>query len=356
MMINMTNTRLIGGLLLAVISLGLAGCGGKKAAAGGPPADMAVKVVVAEARHQPVTETLSLVGTLVPNELVEIKSETDGTVEEILFDEGQSVKKGDLLFRLEESKYAAALAEAEANFKLSKANLDRIKQLSESGTAAQQEYDQALAAFEMNKATLDLRKRNLADARIYAPFDGVMGARLVSPGQVISKNTLLGSIVSVDPVKVEFDVPERFLSLARIGQTIEITVAAWPGENFGGQVFFIAPKLDPDTRTALVKARLPNSHRKLKPGMFANLDVTLKVREQAVVIPESAVMLQEDRVSVFVVDANGLAQPRIVKVGQRMPGLLEITDGVQAGETVIIEGTQKVRPGGKVAPQSAAAS
>jgi membrane fusion protein (multidrug efflux system) len=341
------------GALLAT-ACGLAGCGKKNAGGGGPPpGDLAVQVLVAEARRQPVTEALSLVGSLVPNELVELKSEMDGTVEEITFQEGQTVKKGALLFRLDETRFLTALAEAEASFKLSQANLERIKLLRQTGSATQQEHDQAVAAFEMSNASVQLRKRDLRDARIYAPFDGVMGARLISPGQVVGKNAVLGSIVSVDPVKVEFNVPERFVGQTRGGQTIEITVAAWPDRRFRGEVFFIAPKLDADTRTVLVKALLPNADQALKPGMFASLDLTLKVRDQAVVIPESAVMLKENRTSVFVVGTDGKAQLRDVKLGLRMPGFVEVTAGLTGGETVITEGTQKVQPEGKVKPRGA---
>lgn len=341
---NMNRTFLLL-TLTGIIAGGLSGCAKKTAAGGGPPADMPVQVVVAEAKHQPVIESISLVGSLVADEMVEIQSEVDGAVEEILFKEGQRVKKGDLLFRLDETKYAAAVAEAEASFKLSEANLERMKALRDQGATSPQEYDQARATYEVNKAALDLKRRQLKDARIYAPFDGVMGARLVSPGQVIGKNATLGSIVAIDPIKVEFDVPERFIGQLELQQTIEIKLAAWPGQKFTGAVFFIAPRLDPDTRTALVKAALPNPDQKLKPGMFANLDLTLKVREQAVVVPEEALLLQENRVSVFVVDDDNKVQPRVVKVGLRMPGQVEITEGLQAGEKVVIEGTQKVAPG-----------
>jgi membrane fusion protein (multidrug efflux system) len=272
---------------------------------------------------------------------VELKSETDGTVQEIPFQEGQEVRKGDLLVRLDESKFAAAVAEAEANFKLSRANYDRAKQLFEEKLISPQEFDQTSAQFQANQASLDLKKRELKDARIYAPFEGIMSSRQISPGQVISKNTALTWLVDLDPVKVEVSVPERFAGQLAVGQNIDVAVAAYPGRKFTGEVFFIAPFLDPTTRTALVKARIANPKHELKPGMFANLDLTLKLKENAVVIPESAVIPSGDRTVVYVVDASDTAQLRAVKIGIRQAGLVEIVDGLQGGERVVSEGSRR---------------
>jgi membrane fusion protein (multidrug efflux system) len=332
----------------AALGLVAAGCGrssgGGPAGGGRPP----TRVIAVPAAAQAVSETLSLVGSVAANEMVEIKSETDGTVAEILFTEGKTVQKGDLLLRLDERKLAAAANEAEANFKLSQANFDRAQQLFKDKLISQQEFDQAAAVFQMNQAGLELRRQQLRDARIYAPFEGTISSRQVSPGQVISKNTTLTWLIDLDPVKVEFNVPERFLSQLRVGQPIEVTVAAFPGRAFQGVVFFVSPFVDPGTRTALVKAEIPNPRGELKPGMFANLDLTLKVKDNAVVVPESALVPSGERMTVFVVDDKGLAQMRPVTVGVRMAGLIELASGVKAGEMVITEGVQKVAPGAPV--------
>lgn len=305
---------------------------------------MAMQVVAIEARRQPVTESLRLPGTVSPNEFVEIKSETQGIVQEIAFDEGQRVEKGALLVRLDETKFAAALEEAEANFKLSAATFARTKQLFEDKLISQQEYDQAAALFDVNRASVDLRKRQLKDARIVAPFAGRTGARQISPGQVVSQNTVLTWLVDVDPVKVELDVPERFLAQLREGQKTAFGVKAYPGRRFEGEVYFIAPQLDLKTRTALVKALIPNPDHLLKGGMVADLELRLQVREQAVVIPEAALLNNGDRFYVFLVDTNQTAQIRPVSVGERLPGWAEITRGLEAGERVIVEGHQKIGP------------
>ena len=334
--------RLVGCFMLAAVALA---CGCKKKAAGPPPM-MAPRVIAVAATEQRVAEVLSLVGSITANEMVDVRSEVDGVVQEILFREGETVKKGQELVRLDESKLAAAVAEGEANFQLSKANYDRAKGLFDSQLISQQEFDQARTSFESTRANLDLTKRMLKDARIYAPFEGTVGARSISPGQVIRKEAVLTTIVDSDPVKVEFNVPEKVLGQVRVGQDIQIGVATYPGRKFQGKVFFVSPFVDLTNRTALVKAEVANPKGELKPGMFANLDLTVTVRENAVVIPEVALTqtLDKGRAMVFVVDANTNAQLRPVKLGVRLAGIVEV-EGVKPGERVIVEGTQKTVPG-----------
>jgi len=345
----MTN-RTVWVSLLAVAGFAVGGC--TKQAASGPMVFPPTQVIAVEARKQTVTETLSLVGTLAADEMVEIKSEIDGLVESISFEEGKPVKKWQLLIQLDDTKLATSLAEAEANFNLSKANFERTQQIFRDKLISQQEYDQSASTYEANRATLERKRRELKDTRIYASFDGVMSSRNFSPGQVIAKNTTMSWLVKLDPVKVEVNVPERFLSQLHAGQTLELSVAAFPGRKFNGKVFFVAPSVDSVTRTALVKAEIPNPEFELKPGMFANLDLTLKIKDDAVVIPETALMLSGDKATVFTVDKTQTAQIRPVKIGVRMAGVAEIVSGLQAGELVIVEGIQKARPGGpvKVAP------
>jgi len=347
----MLHSRTIFILMLAFFALGLAGCNRKKgaAAAGGPPGGMmAVQVVAVEARREPIVETLSLVGTLLANEMVEVKSEIEGMVVSLPFQEGQRVEKGDLLAQLDDSELSAAVAEAEANFQLTQLTLDRNKQLFRDKLISQQEYDQSQAGFNAARATVDRRKSELKHTRIFASFPGIAGGRQVSPGQVISKNTTITWVVDLDRLKAEFGVPERFLGQLRLGQKIQLLLAAFPAEKFVGEVYFIGPQVDPGTRTALIRAYVSNQELKLKPGMFANLDLALRVKDDAVVVPEPALMPIGDRVTVLVVDKDQIAQLRPVKVGMRTAGMAEILSGINSGDVVIVEGTQKARPGGKV--------
>jgi membrane fusion protein, multidrug efflux system len=331
----------------AVCLVLLLGCRPQEQGPGGPPV---IRVVAIEAEQRPVAETLALVGTLAANEIVEIQSETDGVIEAILFDEGQPVERGHLLVQLDDSKLAAGLAEAEANFRLSQVTYQRTRQLYQDQLISQQEFDQAAAMFDFNRAALELRQRQLDDTRILAPFSGTVGARNISPGQVISKNTTLTWLVDLDPIKVEFHVPERFLGRTRLGQTVDFPVPAFPDSAFTGQIYYISPYVEATTRTAIVKATIPNPNHDLLPGMLATLELTLRVSDNAVVIPEAALaqILDDNHASVYVVSSahNPLTvEPRKVQLGVRLPGAVEILNGLLAGELVVVEGIQKIGPG-----------
>jgi len=334
-----------------------AGCKPKEGA-GGPLGGMPpIQVVAVDAKLQPVTESLSLVGSITPNEMVEIKSETDGIVQEINFKEGERVEQGRLLVKLDDTKLAATVAQADANLKLSEANYERAKQLFNDKLISRQEYEQTASIQAVNQASVDLQRRQLKDARILAPFAGIVGARQISPGQVMMRSAILTWLVDLDTVKVEVNVPERYLQELKIGRPLEFSVAAFPGEKFRGEVYFVSPQINESLRTALVKARIPNADAKLRGGMFASLELTLRVRDSAIVIPEPAIMSNGDNFSVFVVDKDGKAQIRPIQVGLRLPGKAEVLKGLNAGDKVVVEGVQKLRPGGpvKLSPPEAAA-
>ena len=351
--------------IYTITSIGLAlgiltGCGPvAEEKAGGPPPMRPTQVVAVAASVEQVADTLSLIGTVAAEEMVELKSETAGILEAIHFLEGQKVKKGQLLMELDRTKIHATLVETEANLALSKSNYLRNKELLESKLISRQEFAQTKTQFEAQQALVNLRHRQLQDTRITAPFDGTIGARPVSPGQVISPNTTLTWLVALDTVNLEFNVPERFLSVCRTGQSIQVKVAAYPEQTFSGSVFFVAPYVDTELRTTLIKATVPNPEGLLKPGMFATLDLTLTIRDQAIVIPEPALFrtLDGGRAMVYVIDDNNLAQFRTVTVGERKTRKVEITQGLSEGEMVIVEGTQKIGPGSsvKLAPAESAA-
>lgn len=309
---------------------------------------MVVQVVAVPATQRPVSESISLVGSIAPNEMVDVKSEVDGLVTTINFAEGGRVEKDQLLVALDQTRFVAQLSEAEANLKLARTSFDRTKQLYTDKLISQQEYDQSSAVFAANEAGVDLRRRELKNAKILAPFGGIAAARLVSPGQVISRSTPLTTVVDIDTVKVEVNVPERYLGQLKNGQKIAFKVAAFPKDEFTGEVFFISPQLEAATRTALVKARIENLGGKLRGGMFANLDLSLQLRELALLVPETAIINNADVTMVFAIAANGTAVMKPVKIGLRIAGRAEILSGLSPGEMVVVEGTQKLRPGATV--------
>ena len=334
--------------LLPLLLLAVAGCKPPAPTASGAAGGAAVQVVAVPARQQAVSETVSLVGSVVPNESIEVQAEADGLVKEIAFAEGQRVEKGALLVALEETKLAAQLAESEANLQLARTSFERVKELLRGKLISQQEYDQASGSYAANEAGVNLKRRLLQDARVTAPFSGITGARKVSPGQVVTKSTSLTMLVDLDTVKVEVGVPERYLGQVSVGQTLEFKVAAYPKDTFKGEVYFISPQLDAGTRTALVKARIANPDAKLKGGMFASLELRLQLRESALVIPEPAIVNNGDLTMVFALTASNTAQMKPVKLGLRLAGKAEVLSGLTVGEMVVVEGVQKLRPGAPV--------
>ncbi len=318
---------------------------------------MTVQAVVVAAKRQPVSETLPLIGTVSANEMVDLKAETDGIIQEIRYDEGQKVEKGQPLVLLNDGKLAAALAEAEANFHLSQVTHERSKQLLQENLLSKQEYDQIAATFAVHQASLDLKRRLVQDTRIVAPFTGIMGSRQISPGQVVNRTTSLGTLVDLDSVKVEVEIPERYLAQIQVGQNLSFTVAAYPKQEFPGQVYFIAPQVSETLRTVNVKARIANPSHLLRPGMFASLTLTLLIRDSAIVIPEVAIIHNANAFMVFVVGQDDTASLRTIKVGERLAGKVEVVEGLKEGEEIVVEGHQKVVPGAKVkrsSPEKAA--
>jgi membrane fusion protein (multidrug efflux system) len=350
-------------VFLLFLCAAFAGCK-KKGAAGGPPPGFATQVVTVKAGKEAVTEQLRVVGTVLANETVDLQPEVDGRVAAILFEEGQRVQAGQLLVELDSAEVEARLAEAEANARLAGSKWERAQELLKNRTTSQQEADESKAQFDMAAARVQQTAKQLRDMKIKAPFGGIIGSRQISPGQVISRmapgrngNATIATLNDIDPVKVEGNVPERFLALAKEGAKVQLSIAAFPDKKFEGEVYFVASQIDPINRTALVKARVPNPDFRLKPGMFASAELALRVREEAIVIPEAALMPQGENFAVIVVSEDLTAQMRPVKPGIRSAGRVEILEGLQAGETVVVEGWQKTRPGGKVtlAPEEKAA-
>ncbi len=338
-------------ILFALALVALPGCAKKSAEMGG--GGFAIPVRTATATKQALEEKISLVATLSANEALDVQSRFEGAIAKIDFEEGAAVKQGDPLFDLDTGKLEATLAEAEANLKLMKITRDRADNMLKNQTISQQEYDQATMNYDASRAAVDLARQRMKDAHIVAEFDGMVGARMVSVGQVITPQTVLTHLVDMDPIKVEFRVPERFLRELQVGQAVEFRVAAYPDRTFKGAVYFIDPQVDLTLRTVLVKARSPNGDHLLRPGMFGNLDLITHIRDAAVVVPETAIFMQGDQAMLYQVDAEGKAQLVNVVLGVRQAGNVEVSSGLEGGETVIVEGIQKIRPGAPVAAQPA---
>lgn len=329
------------------------GCGGKNANANAGAQEFKVPVETAKVTTERLIETFSAVGSLEANESVDIKSEIDAIVEKIEFDEGSAVKKGQPLILFDATKWRAQFQQAKAELENARVRADRSEKLLKSDSVSQQEYDDAHAEARRAEAIYNLLDARLKETLIVAPFDGLVSERLVSPGAYAKAGDALVRLVDLNPIKVSFGVPERYLTDLKPGQKVNIRVASLKNKAFEGEVYFIDPQVDVLTRTIKVKARIDNTNGLLRPGLFANVDLTLNVHENASVIPEEAILAQVGATVVFVV-SNEQATIRPVKTGLRIPGKVEIVDGLKPGEEVVTAGHQKLFPGVKVMAINAA--
>lgn len=334
----------------ALIVVGLfSGCR-PPAQQGGPPPGFAVPVKTVVVEPEELVNRIEVVGNLLAGQEVEIAARVDGFVEKIHFEDGQRVLQGDILFELDSGRYAATLDQALARERLALEEFERSEVLRKNRTISQQEFDRAAAALDEARAAVRLARENLNDAKIRAPFDGTMTERRVDVGQFVSRGQVLSSIVDNRQLRVEFRVPERFIAKVRQGSRVQFTTAAFSGETFEGEVFFVSPRVDESTRTLLLRAVAPNPELRLKPGMFVNLLVTTETNPTALFVPESALMYRGETVTVFTVNGENKVEPRRVITGARLPGRVEIIEGLSPGDMVIYEGIQKVGPGSLVNP------
>lgn len=338
-------------LAMAALSFMLLGCSqadkpAAPAAAGGPPP--ALPVVVAQVRTEPLTDRLRAVGTLAANESVLIRSEIPGRVERIHFEEGQPIKAGEPLITLDGAEYRAQVAQTEATVTVNDLNFRRAADLVKTNMLSQQEYDQAQARLAESRALLQRHQVMLAKTVLRAPFDGAVGLRLVSPGAYVQPGQDLVNLEDIDPLKIEFRVPERHAAAMTVGRPLSVRLDAVPGRQFVGEIYAIDPRLDAATRTFALRGRVPNEERLLRPGMFAQVELTVGERPQALVIPEEAIVPRGENLFVFkVVDGKVALTP--VRTGLREPGMVEIVEGLAAGDTVVTEGQMKLREGMAVA-------
>jgi membrane fusion protein (multidrug efflux system) len=307
----------------------------------------AVPVEAAKVTAAPLSEQVTAVGTIFSNEAVTVSSEIPGRLQEIHFQEGQPIEKGAPLFTLEDSVYRAQLADAEAKLKLAEQTHKRRTTLLSSQYATAQSADESASAVAVNTAAVELARVQLEKAHIVAPFSGIVGLRRVSVGEYITAGQALVNLEAIDPVKADFRVPEKFLPAIRVGRAIRIKVDAFPGDSFEGKVYAIDPRLDVSGRSLLVRAVVPNGDQRLRPGLFARVTVLLQLKEDALTVPEQAIVPQGDSQFVFKI-MDGKVHLTKVITGTRRDGRVEIVDGLAAGDQVVTAGQLKIRDGSAV--------
>lgn len=334
------------GLVLFVLTATLYAAPPAGGKAGGPP-PMPVEVSVVT--EDTVNIDISAVGTLQANEAVTIRPQISGRIETIHFEEGKTVQKGALLFTLDASEYRAQLAESEATVRLAQLKFDRSKDLLKKNLGSQQQFDEDAAKLDEVKAQLALYKDRLDKTVIRAPFSGISGLRKVSPGDVVQPGQELVSLDDIHLLKLDFRAPEVYLSDLRTGLGVSVVSDAYPDEVFTGKVFAIAPRVDEASRSILLRAHVTNDNDKLRPGIFAKVQLRLTSRENALLVPEEALWpVGKDMFVYRVVDGKALMSK--IKTGKRVNGKVEVLEGVSKGDTVVTAGQMKLRNEAAVNP------
>jgi len=312
-----------------------------------------VGVVVAPARMERLAVELEALGTANANESVDIASKVSNLVVAVRFDEGQKVRRGDLLVELDGEQARAEVAIAEAALKESRSQYDRSRELYSTKVLSESQLDQIEATLKANEARLAAARSRLGDLQIRAPFAGRVGLRRISVGSLVGPGTIITTLDDTDTIKVDFTVPEAFLAAVTPGLAISARSVSYPDQVFSGKVASVDSRVDPSTRSITVRALVPNPAGLLKPGMFLNVRLARDATD-ALVVPEQALVPEQGDMFVFVVK-DDTAEKRLVRIGQRRVGDVQVVQGLAAGDLVVTEGTQKLRDGARVQFAQAAA-
>ena len=332
--------------LFGALVLLLSACGRGEGDAGKPQAPATVTTL----RLQPVrwSDELRALGTASARESVTITAPVSQAIASVDFESGQYVEKGQALVTLVQGQQAASVAEARAELRNTEQLYERSRQLAEQQLVARADLETQRAALEAARARVATQRATVADRTIRAPFAGVLGLRLVSPGSLVTPGTPITTLDDVSLIKLDFTVPEAQLSLLSAGQQVNARTGAWPGETFAGTVATIDSRVDPATRAVTVRAEVPNPDGRLRPGMLLEVGVERAAR-QALAIPELALQQNGTRASVFLVaDDGATVKETLVQTGARRFGEVEIVSGLKAGDRIVVEGTVKLRDGARI--------
>lgn len=329
---------------LRIFSVSLLLLPGLALAQGGPPGGRAVTVETLQVEESVLRSTVKAVGTVLADASALLRAEVPGQIISLHFNDGEAVVKGQRLFSIEATVLEAEANEAKANAEQSEAAYTRAKELIDDKLISATDFDTARANNNVSVARLLSSQARLSKTTIRAPFDGFVGLRQINIGDYATIGQELVSVVRLDPLRVEFSVPETRLAQIKIGQEINVSIGAYPGEIFEGVIMAIAPQIDVTGHSVTIRARLPNPDLKLRPGLFAQVSITLAVKSDAIMAPEQAIWPIGQTKTVFVIE-NGKALQKTVTTGQREPGWVEITSGLVAGEELVTAGQMKIFDG-----------
>ncbi|MDA5192411.1 efflux RND transporter periplasmic adaptor subunit [Govanella unica] len=304
---------------------------------------MQAPVITAPVSEVTFIDRIRGIGTAKANESVTITAKVTETVRSVNFEDGKVVKKGDVLVELTNGEEAASLAEAVANLQEAEKQHDRIADLAKRGNASNAALDTQLRQRNAARARVSGIEARMKDRLIRAPFDGVLGFRQVSPGTLVQPSTAVATLDDIHIIKLDFSVPEIYISALRSGLDISAKSDAYPGREFHGKVTTVDSRVDPATRAVAVRAEVNNPDQLLRPGMLIAVDV-IRSSDKVLAVPDRALVPVQDRQYVFVVE-GGKARAVQVEIGRRKPGAVELVTGPAVGTPVIVEGLVRVRDG-----------
>ena len=335
-------------IIIAIIIIGLILYPKLKPDEKGPaiasPRGGSIVPVEAEIIHpQRIENVIKITGAIIANESVALKSEISGKIEGIYFREGQRVKKHDLLLTINDDEIYAQLERLKYTQKLNEDIEFRMRQLLEKEAISREEYEIALTTLNTTLSDIKEREARIAKHKIYAPFDGIIGLRQISVGSYITSSDLIANIYNINPIKIEFSVPGKYTSMVNKGDSINFKVEA--SENvFTGIIYAVEPRIDPQTRTLQIRAICSNDKGILIPGQFANIDYILNVLPDALMVPAESLIPELNSHKIFTYK-NGQVNQEIVDIGLRTEKDVQITKGIDSGDTVITTGILQIRQG-----------
>ena len=294
-------------------------------------------------RPQTLTDGITSVGSLLPDEEVDLSFETSGKIVSINFQEGSTVRKGELLAKVNDKPLLAQLSRYEAQLKLAEDRVYRQSALLEKDAVSQEAYEQARTELAMLNADIDIVRSNIALTELHAPFDGVIGLRNVSEGAYASPSVVVAKLTKIKPLKIDLSVPERYASQIKPGTRLTFTVEGY-NETFHAEVYATESKIDPNTHYFSVRAHYPNTRGRLLPGRFVSVKIRMHDIPDAIAIPTQAVVPEMGVDKVFLYK-GGKAHAVAIKTGLRTESRIQVVEGLAPGDTLIVSGTLQLREG-----------
>ncbi len=318
-------------------------------AGGGPARTPAVEV--AKVESMTLVDETQAVGSLRSRQGVMLRPEVGGRVKQIFFNDGQRVRKGQLMVQFDDQLPQAQLAQSRAELSIAEANHKRNQELVAQNFISQRSLDESAAALDVSRAKLSLAQATLQRLQVLAPFDGIAGLKQINVGDYLKDGADMVNVEDIDAVLLDFRLPERFQTKIRAGQKAQLTVDALPGRPFSAIIQAVDPLIEPNGRSVGVRGCIDNRQQQLRPGMFARVNAVFGSRENALVIPEEAIIPQGGRTFVVKIVPGDKPEVKVservaVKVGLRLPGKVEILEGLSAGDTVVTAGHQRLQKDG----------